>query len=379
METGENGQLYTRYHWAKSKPRDGYPKQIHLLEHHLADVGACFEALLAQPTIRQRLARAGKLDTLDEATAARLCVFAALHDIGKVNVGFQTQVWRGEDFSGGRRPPAFRGVGHTKDMVPVLNEHGDRVTSEWFFPALGFDEMLNWDNDDGLTVCALFVAALSHHGSPLNLSENLRNNTDAWRRYQNLDPAGVVHRISQLASCWFPKAWEPGGQPLPSAPEFQHHFLGLCILADWIGSNDKLWFQYLDRPNANYMAHAQWQAEKAMKDIGLDIAEQRSAFKLAQSGLDFNDLFKIDGAPPPKAIQRQAALETPLEEQLVIIESETGSGKTEAALWRFAKMYERELVDGLYFALPTRPRPANCTGGSRNLSAISSRKKNARR
>ena len=73
---------------------------------------------------------------------------------------------------------------------------------------------------------------------------------------------------------------------------------------------------------------------------------------------DFADLFAIPGAPPPNAIQRQAALETPLEtpleEQLVIIESETGSGKTEAALWRFARMFQAEKVDGLYFALPTR-------------------------
>ena len=43
-----------------------------------------------------------------------------------------------------------------------------------------------------------------------------------------------------------------------------------------------------------------------------------------------------------------------MSERLVIVESETGSGKTEAALWRFARMYEAELVDGLYFALPTR-------------------------
>ena len=56
----------------------------------------------------------------------------------------------------------------------------------------------------------------------------------------------------------------------------------------------------------------------------------------------------------PNAIQHQAAAGTPLDEQLLIIESETGSGKTEAALWRFARMYEAGLVDGLYFALPTR-------------------------
>ena len=47
-------------------------------------------------------------------------------------------------------------------------------------------------------------------------------------------------------------------------------------------------------------------------------------------------------------------MDTPLDERLVIIESETGSGKTEAALWRFALMYQAKLVDGLYFALPTR-------------------------
>ncbi|WP_244173459.1 CRISPR-associated helicase Cas3' [Caballeronia temeraria] len=39
---------------------------------------------------------------------------------------------------------------------------------------------------------------------------------------------------------------------------------------------------------------------------------------------------------------------------LLILESETGSGKTEAALWRFAKLFESGKVDSLYFALPTR-------------------------
>ena len=39
---------------------------------------------------------------------------------------------------------------------------------------------------------------------------------------------------------------------------------------------------------------------------------------------------------------------------LVVLESETGSGKTEAALWRFRHLFERGVVDGIYFALPTR-------------------------
>ena len=56
---GENMPTYTHSFWAKAFPyRQRRPNCIHLLEHHLADVGACLEALLAQPTIRRRLAHA---------------------------------------------------------------------------------------------------------------------------------------------------------------------------------------------------------------------------------------------------------------------------------------------------------------------------------
>ena len=105
MTVTEYAPAYTRKFWAKAQPyRQKGPERIHLLGHHLADVGACFEALLAQPTIRQRLARTAGRNTLDAATAARLCVFAALHDIGKVNTGFQTQIWTDADLQGRRKP-----------------------------------------------------------------------------------------------------------------------------------------------------------------------------------------------------------------------------------------------------------------------------------
>lgn len=103
---------YTRFHWAKSEPRHGHPKTVHLLEHHLADVGACFEALLAQPRIRERLASSGGLDAVDETTASRLAPFAALHDIGKANMGFQMLHGPTSDARHIRnRPPADAGLG----------------------------------------------------------------------------------------------------------------------------------------------------------------------------------------------------------------------------------------------------------------------------
>ena len=87
MTDAESAPAYTRLHWAKSDPKD--PRRIHLLEHHLADVGACFEALLAQPTIRRRLAHSGGLDSLDATTAARP-MSAFRHGFGSLNTCMAT-------------------------------------------------------------------------------------------------------------------------------------------------------------------------------------------------------------------------------------------------------------------------------------------------
>ena len=343
----EDTPAYTRLFWAKAAPgRQRGPEGIHLLEYHLADVGACFEALLAQPIIRNRLAWTAGFDHLDDATAARLAVFAALHDIGKVNVGFQARIWRPEDLSNKRKPPR---TGHTADLVPVLTGR-DGETAAWFFEALGWDDdVLSWDSDGGVTACALFVAALSHHGEPLNLHDSRSENARVWCSFGELHPRRCVARIGKLVRQWFPAAFDSGAPPLPSAPAFQHMFLGLCNWADWIGSNED-WFPFVDEHRDDYFEAAQRQAKQAIGAIGLDLLGQRNGFTRVP---EFGELFDIPGSPTPNAIQATAQ-RTPLDQQLVIIESETGSGKTEAALWRFAKMYERQLVDGLYFALPTR-------------------------
>ena len=342
----EPAKTYTYRFWGKSDRNA--PERIHLLEHHLADVGACFEALLRQPLIRQGLAHAAGWNDIGDATAARLCVFAALHDIGKVNVGFQTQIWRREDHPNGVQPP--HRAGHTVDLMPVLNGN-DATTSEWFWDALGWwwDATETWDDCGGETVCGLLVATLSHHGRPLQLDDGRSEYPQLWRRFGELGPQEQVNRIGRLVREWFPAAFVAGGPALPSKPAFQHHFLGLCNLADWIGSNE-LWFPFVDEPRDDYIDTARQRAHQAVDSIGVDLATQRQS--AAQAGVA-----GIAGLFPhiaeANAIQT-AAYDAPLDERLVIIESETGSGKTEAALWRFARMYEAGLVDGLYFALPTR-------------------------
>ena len=337
------GSLAQRF-WGKADRKDS--DRVHLLEHHLADVGACFEALLAQPTIRRRLARTAGVDDIDPVTAARLCVFAALHDIGKVNVGFQTRIWDDVDVPPGQRKPRF--AGHTLDLTPVLQDE-DSETAGWFFDALGWwDDLLAWDDRDGETVCGLFVATLSHHGRPLQIDGTRQRNPAIWRPFGELNPEEYTRRVGRLIRDWFPDAFAPGGAALPSAPAFQHHFLGLCNLADWIGSNEE-WFEYVDEPRDDYIDTARKRAERAVAAVGLNIDAQRESFAAVPG---FAGLFPhIEQA---NAIQRAAHDDAPIDAPLVIIESETGSGKTEAALWRFAEMYAEGLVDGMYFALPTR-------------------------
>ena len=345
-----NPPVYTYRHWAKSDRSQ--PERIHLLEHHLADVGACFETLLAQPTISDRLARAGGKDRLDDVTKARLCVFAALHDIGKVNVGFQTRIWQHEDPQGRRRP---NWAGHTTDIVPVLRGI-DLDTSDWFLKAIGWhSHIANWDGDGGNTASALFAAAMSHHGEPLNLFDSKDANPAIWHTFGALDPQDCVERIGALVRKWFPEAFNIDGPPLPSSPQFQHLFLGLCTLADWIGS-DEAHFLFVNEPDDEYIHKARRRARGAIGEVGLDITAQRDAFGRIP---DFSTLFDIP--QQPNAIQL-AAHDAPLDAPIVIIESETGSGKTEAALWRFARMYDADLVDGLYFALPTRAAASQIHG-----------------
>ena len=145
---------------------------------------------------------------------------------GKANVGFQAQIWRNEDLQGRLKP---RWAGHTSDIVPVLTGT-DNTTASWFLDAIGWHEHIeNWDSDGGDTASAMFVAAMSHHGEPLNLYDAKSANPEAWREFGELSPRACVECIGTLAQSWFPQAFVANAPPLPSAPAFQHMFLGLSM------------------------------------------------------------------------------------------------------------------------------------------------------
>ncbi|MCW2274734.1 CRISPR-associated endonuclease/helicase Cas3 [Rhodoblastus acidophilus] len=152
--------------------------------------------------------------------------------------------------------------------------------------------------------------------------------------------------IGEMMRDWFPAAFAPNASSLPATPDFHHLFCGLVALSDWLGS-DRRNFAFVDVLDPAYMTKARDLARKALIGVGLDT---RSFHAVAHGRARFEVL---TGLREPRPQQRLAA-EHPLDDPLVILEAETGAGKTEAALWRFARLFEAGLVDSLYFALPTR-------------------------
>jgi CRISPR-associated endonuclease/helicase Cas3 len=155
----------------------------------------------------------------------------------------------------------------------------------------------------------------------------------------------------------FPEAFEPGGPALPETPAFAHLFAGLAQLADWLGS-DTRFFPFSEFGEDRALT-AFVQAQNAVQTIGLDVAERRA--QLQGDAPSFATAF---GVSAPRPIQR--AMDEPLG-PLLILESETGSGKTEAALWRFARLFQAGEVDSLYFALPTRVAATQIYGRVRDF------------
>ncbi len=314
-----------RLPWGKRDPLTG---RTHRLEHHCADVAACFAALLREPVVRRRFDMAVGGAGLDDLTFARLTVLAFLHDLGKVSTGFQFKV--GDRLSG-----VPRHQGHTKPFFWACQRPKVRV-------AVGLDQLVAW----GAGLDQLLRAALAHHGRPVSgHSVESDGPPDIWETFKEYDPVSAGRALFQRAKEWFPEALTSGPE-LPTDPALAHLFAGMVAIADQIGSNEEL-FRPIPDLDPTYIDRARRRADRAVSSMGFS----RSAWMSEARRPDFHALFPSAWTRRPL---QTAVADAPLDSSLLILESETGSGKTEAAIWRFAKLLKAGRVDGLYFALPTR-------------------------
>ena len=95
------------------------PDCFHRLEHHCADVAACFEGLLRDPVLRCRFERAAGDAGFCAVTEARLAVIAFLHDFGKLNTGFQLKVREIEAPPSSGRP---KKAGHIAEALACCDQ-----------------------------------------------------------------------------------------------------------------------------------------------------------------------------------------------------------------------------------------------------------------
>jgi CRISPR-associated endonuclease/helicase Cas3 len=317
--------------WGKLREAaSGAPEAWHPLVHHCADVAACCEALLADVVIRRRLARLAGLNDLDAVQSARLCYLAAIHDAGKFNHGFQAKAV----------PEARDTEGHVTPLFEAIGAD-DGVLAQRVQGALRVDLVQKWGADD------LLFAALAHHGRPVALGDVGRGARPVlWQVRGDRDPVAGMAALASRALAWFPEALMPGSE-FPGSPALGHAFSGLVTWADWIASDDDL-FPFSEDPLFERIEDARRLAANAVNVIGLDASSARDAMGAPPA---FEEAFGYSPRPAQRAVIDLPAIAGG---SLVVLEAETGAGKTEAALAHFYALFAVGEVDGLYFALPTR-------------------------
>lgn len=309
----------------------------HSLVDHLADVAAVFEALCCCRGIRRSLeAAAGRM--LEECDVARLAALVFLHDLGKANAGFQAKRWLDDE-----RPRGRLTAGHGAEAIALLEASNHSAEAEALLLRLPILEMCEWGSLESLN--DLLRASISHHGRPIAEAPDWFNARIHWMAHEGYDPASQLDLVGEALRQFVPVAFRKGGLPLPEAARFVHCFAGLVQLADWLGSDTR--FFPFSEPGEDRLVTSRERARTAVRDIGLDATLYRRP--LVCMPAKFCDVFDAP-APYPS----QAAMTDDVLGPVVVLEAETGSGKTEAALWRYFHLFARGEVDGLYFALPTR-------------------------
>lgn len=330
--------------WGKLRRlEDGQVAAMHPLLDHLLDVTMCFMAVTRCGGVRRSLqvAAGPGYRRLSDVDWSRLAVLTFLHDIGKANAGFQSRHW---NLHADRPLHWPTPCGHGADGW-VLFKHGvsgaDRILQ-----GLPLAAMAAW----GAVVPDLLHASISHHGRPVDEQDS--HGAGVWQPVRNgavvvYDPADAVASMGQAIQHHYPLAFDASAAPLPDTPAFVHLFAGLVQLTDWLGSDTREGFFPYSQLGEDRAVTAERRAAHALRAIGLNVEEPRHSLSVHMPSFEV-----AFGVPQPRPMQ--AAMASDSLGPVVVLEAETGSGKTEAALWRFLHLFNAGTVDALYFALPTR-------------------------
>ena len=300
--------------WAKRAPDGSW----HSVIAHSLDVGVVARRLMGRPVLRARMSAAFGIE-LTDVHLDRLALLAGLHDAGKCLSGFQAKLTHTSGI----------GQGHVAEFLAAL------MASEGVRKAVDLEVLAGWFE----RVEDAVLASICHHGQPADRSSIDRRLSEVEEQLSvtvhGHDPVSEIRRLSEAMSAAFPGSRETS-VCLSFRPMIQHLFAGVVMTADWMASNSTR-FPYLNG------------GEKVRTDCADRLLESTG-----WSGWSCEiPSAALLGKRTPRPVQ--AAIQTvPLAERLVVIEAPTGSGKTEAALIHANRLVDSGLVDGLYFAVPSR-------------------------
>jgi CRISPR-associated endonuclease/helicase Cas3 len=325
-------------YWAKLDEKTG---DWHPLIAHSADVATVMWQLLTPGALFERhLAWCIGQKALTLEQRAALCLLAALHDIGKTNHAFQENRSR-------RRASRYFREGHVRVLLQSLQaSRALRRTVARAFRGL--------NEADDSRLGDLLTTVICHHGRPWKV--NPRSELGhLWQKANGREPIREIERIATLAREWTGAEDLSSLSALWASTRATHLFAGLLTLADWIASTREA-FEFC--PDADADPNAYWQtalrrAEKACEEFGVT-PKTRVTNRRGTSLLEtlFPEVFPRHS--PTKLQQFLSEMLLPNGGTRFLIESETGSGKTEAVLILYAILRAAGLVSGLVFALPTR-------------------------
>ena len=321
--------------WGKAQPLNpGRGPAWHPLAFHSLDVAAVGKALLTSDRgLREHISNLAGLDPKESIPV--FSYLLCLHDIGKFAKRFQAKVPC-------RYPKCF---GDNPMELSTGYDHGNG--GQCLFDACPEAFRLPHGADSD-TWRPLICAVTGHHGCP---PEGGRGMTLRGLR-ADFGKVGIdaAHEFLRRAHELLIVPTDIAPLDPKRARRVSHALAGLAVLADWVGSNQE-WFPYRD-PSVDlkvYWCDAQQQACRAITEAGLLPAG-------VAAHLHYDDLISTTGAMPatPSPMQHwTATVDLPDAPALFLIEDETGSGKTEAALMLVHRLMKARHASGFYIALPT--------------------------
>jgi len=313
--------------WAKARRTVNGELQTHSVLCHLLDVGAvCLEFLMgASPGLRKSIA--DLFPHLSEKAAVWLiCAVIALHDLGKVSPGFQ---YKEPELAEELRTQGF--------VFPQDGAETDHGVVSLYALEEAFQELLKTDR---FVRKRLADAIAGHHGRFLLTRKAGRCGDEKWRRARKRTVLQVFSTFG-IDTSTAVEIVEPTAAHLCM-------LAGLTSIVDWIGSDEATFpFAEGNPPDlGEYLNSRRQLASEVLRRYGL---VRNNPTQLA--GSSFPELF--DKSPYPlqsRFIELVNEAETPF---LAIVETPTGSGKTEAVLGAYSELVRRSAL-GLYYALPTK-------------------------